>query len=76
MKLNFPAIALRYRKAKRFTDRAGVVVIFDGLPQGWVAEMPDPAHWQPGCIAVDTSGLCWLATGGNAAKGARLWQSM
>lgn len=67
------AIAERWRKENGYAGRGGVVVVFKGEVQGWVNELRDPEHWQPGCIAVDESGNTWEAVGGNSYDGAETW---
>ncbi len=52
----------------------GVVVVCNGVAQGWVDELRDPHHWASGCIAVDESGQEWVAVGGNDMDGAERWE--
>lgn len=63
-----------YWRKERGYESGGVVVIFEGEVQGWCDELRNPEHWQPGCIAVDVNGGCWVATGGNEYDGAQFWQ--
>jgi hypothetical protein len=51
----------------------GVVVVYGGAYAGWMNSLRDPAHWMPGCIAVDLDCRCWEATGGNDDAGALWW---
>lgn len=64
-----------WRKENGYTDKGGVIVILSDEIQGWVNELRDPQHWQPGCIAIDNNGNEWIATGGNNYDGADSWQS-
>lgn len=66
--------AICWRKDFGYVGRAGVVIVSEGKAQGWVNELRNPEHWQPGCVAVDESGLTWTAVGGNAQDGAVSWR--
>ncbi len=65
--------ALVWSAQNGYIGRGGVIVIFDGLPQGWVNELRNPETWRPGCIAVDETGHSWIAVGGNDQDGASKW---
>lgn len=69
-------IAQRWRRQHGYLTKGGVVVISDGVVQGWVNELRDPQHWQPGCIAVDAQGVEFVAQGGNARDGAQRWNQI
>jgi len=62
-----------WRAINGYIGRGGVIVIFDGLAQGWVNELRNPETWRPGCIAVDETGHSWIAVGGNDQGGASKW---
>ncbi len=64
----------QWRATNGYADKAGVVIIFYDNVQGWVNELRDPEHWQPGCIAIDICGNKWIANGGNNSEGAKSWQ--
>ena len=66
--------ANQWRKENGYTQKGGVIVLFNGKVQGWVNELRDPQSWQPGCIAVDESGRKWLAAGGDSYTGAKIWK--
>lgn len=66
-------IAQNWRQASRYVGRGGVVVIFKGEVQGWVNELRNPEHWQPGCIAVDENGKTWGTVMGDERQGALMW---
>ena len=66
----------KWRQKHGYTDKGGVVVVFDGIVQGWVNELRDPQHWQPGCIAVDDRGAEYVADGGNSRDGAKTWNQV
>ena len=51
----------------------GVVVVYDNQVAGWMNELRDPSHWQPGCVAIDENRKIYLATGGDDQNGAKLW---
>jgi hypothetical protein len=59
------AIASRKRLLK-----GGVVVFFQGEIKGWVNELRNAEHWQPGCMAVDEKGLTWTTFAGSERDGA------
>lgn len=65
--------ALGWRARRGYTGRGSVVVVFDGIAQGWVNALRDPESWRPGCVAVDETGCSWLAIGGNDQDGALTW---
>lgn len=62
-----------WRAINDYIGKGGVIVIFDGLAQGWVNELRNPETWRPGCIAVDETGHSWIAVGGNDQGGASKW---
>lgn len=62
-----------WRAQNGYIGRGGVIVIFDGLAQGWVNELRNPETWRPGCIAVDETGYSWIAVGGDDQDGASKW---
>jgi hypothetical protein len=66
--------AKRWREANGYSEKLGVVVIFGDEVQGWVNELRDPQHWQPGCIAIDEFGLFYKTVGGDPQTGAVKWQ--
>ncbi|MFH5254636.1 hypothetical protein ACGTRS_25715 [Burkholderia semiarida] len=65
--------AQRYREDASLVGKGGVVVFFNGDVQGWVNELRNPEHWQPGCVAVNEQGLSWTAAGGCEYDGALMW---
>ena len=65
--------ARAWRARNGYIGRGGVIVVFDGLAQGWVNELRDPESWRPGCVAVDETGHSWIATGGDDRNGASTW---
>lgn len=65
--------ARAWRARNGYIGRGGVIVVFDGLAQGWVNELRDPESWRPGCVAVDETGHSWIATGGDDQNGASTW---
>lgn len=66
--------AKQWRKDNGYVDKCGLVVFFGEELQGWVNELRDPQHWQPGCIAIDEFGLCYKTVGGNTRDGATKWE--
>lgn len=54
-------------------EKGVVVMNQSGEACGWVNELRNPEHWEPGCIAIDLDGNCWLATGGDSYNGAEQW---
>lgn len=66
------ALGAKYRKKTGRHD--GIVIIFEGEAIGWMDELRDPHGCSPGCIAVDTQGHIWTATGWNPGwNGASRW---
>lgn len=45
--MNTIKLAQRWRQKHGYDGRGGVVVVFDGVVQGWVNEIRNPEHWQP-----------------------------
>lgn len=64
---------IQWRKNNAHED-GGVVIVFNGMVQGWCNELRNPEHWQAGCVAVDMDGACWQAVGGTEYDGAKSWQ--
>jgi hypothetical protein len=67
-------MAAQWRQDNGYVDKGGVIVIYRDEVQGWVNELRDPSSWRPGCIATDSDGNHWLASGGNDQDGATEWQ--
>lgn len=72
--MNLKKLADQYRQNERPDLRGGVVVIFDNGVAGWMNELRDPLHWEPGCIAINEAGQKWVSVGGNAYDGAERWE--
>lgn len=70
-----PELSERWRRQHGYVDAGGVIIVFDGVVQGWVNELRDPQHWQPGCIAIDARGAEFIAAGGNDRDGAQHWKA-
>jgi len=56
--------ARHYREQETLVGKDGIVVFFQGEVQGWVNELRNPEHRQPGCVAVDEQGRTWAAIAG------------
>lgn len=65
-------IVEKYRKDRGYLT--GVVVIFRSKIAGWMDELRNPEHWEPGCIAIDQDGKRYLSVGGNSYEGADKWE--
>ncbi len=65
--------ARRYREQEALVGKGGVVVFFQGEVQGWVNQLRNPDHWQPGCVAVDEQGHMWTTIAGSERDGALMW---
>ena len=63
----------RWREQWGNVGRGGVVVLFEGKAQGWVDELRNAEHWQPGCVAIDEQGGSWTTIAGNERDGALMW---
>lgn len=68
-------IAKRWRTENEYLGKGGVVIIFNDVATGWVAELPPASQWTPGGIAVDEEGRTWRASGGNENDGALRWEA-
>lgn len=71
---NLYEFATEWRTQNGYEGKGGVVVMFDGEVQGWVNELRDPEHWQPGCIAITEDGHISKAVDGNEYHGAKRWE--
>ncbi|HAR32534.1 MAG TPA: hypothetical protein DCR95_00110 [Desulfobacter sp.] len=69
-------IADEFRQNERPDLKGGVVVIFENEVSGWMNELRDPQHWEPGCVAIDENNKMWLAVGGNPYDGAMEWRKI
>lgn len=72
--MNPKELAIQWRVKRGYTSKGGVVVMKDGVVNGWVNKLCDPNHWIPGCIAIDESGNQWISVGGNEQDGAERWE--
>lgn len=70
---NIISIAQDWREQHGYQGAGGVVIVFEGEGTGWMDELRSPEQWVPGSIAVDESGSCWNAIGGNPYDGAKYW---
>ena len=64
----------QYRK--EICQKGGVVVLFAGKISGWMNELRSPENWEPGCIAINSDGKKFEATGGNYYNGATYWKPL
>ena len=64
-----------YRKPRDYTGK-GIVIVYMGEVGGWMNELRDPQKWCPGCVAIDTEGNQWRATGGDDYNGAKIWEQI
>jgi hypothetical protein len=65
-------LAQEYRSESRCPG--GLVVVFKGEVCGWVNELRDPHHWEPGVVAIDEDCNQFQAFGGDPQNGATSWQ--
>jgi hypothetical protein len=66
-------LAKQWRQETGRDGRGGVVILFEGAVAGWMDELRNPNHWQPGCVAVDEDDRTWTAIAGNDQDGALMW---
>lgn len=66
-------MARAWREEKGYLNRGGVIVIHDGIVNGWVNTLRNPDHWVPGCVAIDEEGRSWTTIAGNDREGALMW---
>lgn len=67
------SLARSWREKHGYVGRGGVVIVFNGVADGWVYKLRNPHHQQPGCIAVDEEGRTWTSIGGTEQGGALMW---
>ncbi len=66
-------VSRQWREDHGYVGRGGVIVLFRGQVQGWVNQLRNPEHWQPGCVAIDETGQSWTAIAGTERNGALMW---
>ncbi|MGL6351779.1 hypothetical protein [Aeromonas veronii] len=66
-------VANRWRTDHGYTERGGVVVIYEGEVQSWCAVLPSASDWVSGCMAVDNAGQIWQTIAGTEQDGALMW---
>ena len=79
MKVTFKTLknrAEKFRNGLSHKPAGGVVVFYNGKAVGWVNQLRNPEHWEPGVIAMNAEGQCWRTTGGDAYNGAKEWQPL
>ncbi len=69
-------LASEWRKKWKHTNLGGFVIFFNDAPYGWTHELNSPEAWAPGCVAINESGECWVAIGGDDYDGAQEWLSI
>ncbi len=67
------SLAEYWREETGHRYQGGLVIVFRGEATGWINELRDPNHWQPGVIAVDEHGNQYQSFGGDEYYGARSW---
>ena len=67
------SLARRWRERYGYVGRGGVVIVFNGVADGWVYKLRNAHHQRPGCIAVDEEGKTWTSIGGTEQGGALMW---
>jgi len=67
-------IAEQWREETEYRYQGGLVIVFGGEATGWINQLRDPNHWEPGVIAVDEHGNQYQAIGGDSYNGATSWQ--
>jgi|SRR5690554_801937 len=68
------SLAEHWREETEYRYQGGLVIVFGGEATGWINQLRDPNHWEPGVIAVDEHGNQYQAIGGDSYNGATSWQ--
>lgn len=67
------SLARTWREKHGYVGRGGVVIVFNGIADGWVYKLRNAHHQRPGCVAVDEEGKMWTSIGGTEQGGALMW---
>jgi|GEM_PF-2245778 len=69
-------ISEQWRSETHYTPQlvGGYVIVYAGQVAGWIAQLRDANHWEPGVIAVGVRGSQYKAVGGDPYNGAESWQ--
>ena len=69
-------LAGEWRSESGYTPQltGGYVIVCSGQVSGWIAQLRDANHWEPGVIAVGVRGSQYKAVGGDPYNGAESWQ--
>ena len=69
-------LASEWRSEAGFTQShfCGYVIVCAGQVTGWIGQLRDANHWEPGVIAVGVFGSQYKAVGGDPYNGAESWQ--
>jgi hypothetical protein len=67
-------LAEHWWEETEYRYQGGLVIVSDGEATGWINQLRDPNHWEPGVIAVDEHGNQYQAIGGDSYNGATSWQ--
>lgn len=68
------SLAEHWRQETEYRYQGGLVIVSGGEATGWINQLRDPNHWEPGVIAVDEHGNQYQAIGGDSYNGATSWQ--
>lgn len=69
-------LACEWRSESGYTPQltGGFVIVCSGQVSGWIAQLRDANHWEPGVVAVGVRGSQYKAVGGDPYNGAESWQ--
>jgi hypothetical protein len=68
--------AINWRRENGYIGQGGIVVFYNRTSRGWVDELRDSAHWQPGSLAVNEAGDTWIAVRVKKDCGVSTWKPL
>lgn len=68
--------ALHWRREHGYVGHGGMVIFYNRIDRGWVDELRDESHWQPGTLAVNEAGDTWIAMHAKKGDGVATWKTL
>jgi hypothetical protein len=68
--------ALHWRREHGYVGHGGMVIFYNRVDRGWVDDLRDSAHWQPGSLAVNEAGDTWIAVLMKNDGGVSTWKPL
>lgn len=66
--------AMNWSRENGYIGQSGLVVFYNRISRGWVDELRDSAHWQPGSLPVNGAGDTWIAVRLKKDCGVSTWK--